>query len=112
VLWESLISKGRTRLSFSIVSKNLENRPKREVSPVSNGVGALSLVGGVPDDEYDIEGIKGYGVVNVVEVMEANAAQIERGESRSKWSNPTKILKRKAEGERSYALGKTLRPGT
>jgi hypothetical protein len=53
---------------------NLENRPKREVSSVSNEVGALSFVGSDLDDEDDIKEIEGYSVVNVVEVVGANAA--------------------------------------
>jgi hypothetical protein len=92
--------------------ENLENRPKREVSLVSNEVGALSFVGSDLDDEDDIKEIEGYSVVNVVEVVGANAAQIERRETRAKWSNPTKILKRKAEGEKCYTSGKTLRTRT
>jgi hypothetical protein len=93
--------------------ENPENRPKKEVSTGSKSVGALSILGNESDDD-DVEEIEGYGIVNVVEVIETNAARIDsrERETRAKWSNPTKILKKKAETENSYALGKNLRAGT
>jgi hypothetical protein len=93
-------------------NKNLENYSKREVSLVLNKVGVLSFVGSDLNNKDNIKEIEGYSVVNIVEVVGANVVQIERRETRAKWSNPTKILKRKAEREKYYTSGKTLRTRT
>jgi hypothetical protein len=53
-------------------NKNLENRPKREVSLVSNKVGVLSFVRSNLDNKDNIKEIEGYSVVNIVKVIKAN----------------------------------------
>ena len=93
--------------------ENINDRPKKEVSVQSNSVAGLTFVGIGSDDEDELEEeVEGYGVVNVMTITEANAARIEKPEVKEKWSNPTKILKKKAENEKKYAVGKSLRSGT
>ena len=91
--------------------ENLADRPKKEVSALSSSVAGLTFVGIDDDDDEDEEEIEGYGVVNVVSVTEANAARVEKPGAQEKWSNPTKILKRKVEKEKKYVTGKMIRSG-
>ena len=93
--------------------ENINDRPKKEVSAQSSSVAGLTFVGIRSDDEDELEEeVEGYGVVNVMSITEANAARVEKPEVKEKWSNPTKILKKKAENEKKYAVGKSLRSGT
>src|SRR5436190_8404197 len=93
--------------------ENVNNHPKKEVSAQSSSVAGLTFVGIRSDDEDELEEeVEGYGVVNVMSITEANAAHIEKPEVKEKWSNPTKILKKKVENEKKYAVRKLLRSGT
>jgi hypothetical protein len=74
--------------------ENIKSRPKqKEVSIRTGAKGALSFV------NEDSDEIEGYGVVNVCNVTEANAAQIERPEPQAKWPKPTEMLEEDVEME-------------
>jgi hypothetical protein len=74
--------------------ENIKSRPKqKEVSIRTGAKGALSFV------NEDSDEIEGYGVVNVCNVTEANAAQMERPEPQAKWPKPTEMLEEDVEME-------------
>ena len=66
---------------------------KEEVSTRTGAKGALSFVNEESDE------IEGYGVVNVCNVTEANAAQMERPEPQAKWPKPTEVFNEDSEEE-------------
>ena len=70
----------RMKTAGTEFDENIENWPKKEeVSTRTGAVGSLSFVN-EDSDEDDVEEIKGYGVVNVYSVTEANAARMGRPE--------------------------------
>jgi hypothetical protein len=79
--------------------ENVENRPKKEeVSTRTGVVGVLSFAK-EDSNEDDVEEIEGYRVVNVYNVIEENAAQMERPEPQAKWPKPTEVLEDDVEME-------------
>src|SRR5438045_8190097 len=67
------------------------------------------------DMEEEHEFPEGYGQVNIVSVVDVNAARVKRGRDKKEmegWKNPMKILKRKQEKEKTYVVGKSIRSGT
>ena len=90
----------------------VSNRPKKELSQTaSTPVNGLTFVA-TDSDEEDKEEIEGYGEVNVVSVVDANGARVQEPKTQEKWKNPMKIMKRKAENEKKYAITKSPRSGT
>ena len=57
-------------------------------------------------DNKNKEEIEGYSKVNVVKIVKTKL------EAQRKWSNPMKVLKKKAEKEKKYTIGKSTRSGT
>ena len=67
------------------------------------------------DMEEEHEFPEGYRQVSIMSVADVNAVRVERGRDKKEtegWKNPTKILKRKQEKEKTYAVGKLIRSGT
>ena len=50
--------------------------------------------------------------MNVVEIVEANRARTKKLETREKWSNLMKVLKKKVEKEKKYTIRKSIRSST
>ena len=93
--------------------ENINGCPKKEVSAQPSLVVGLTFVSIGADDEDEVEEeVEGYSVVNIMSITKANAARVEKLEVKEKWSNPTKILKRKAKNEKKYVVGKLLRSRT
>ena len=106
-----------TKYDLAIADHPVENRQK------PGGLGSLASVGFILvnhfEDDMDMEEEhefpEGYGQVNIMSVADVNAARVERGRDKKEmegWKNPTKILKRKQEKEKTYAVGKSIRSGT
>ena len=92
--------------------ENVGNRPKKEFSQTaSTPVNGLTFVA-TNSDKEDEEEIKGYGEVNVVGIVDANGARVQEPKTQEKWKNPMKIMKRKVENEKKYAITKSPRSGT
>src|SRR5438045_165778 len=106
-----------TKYDLVIADHPVESRQKPGRPGSSASVGFI-LVDCFEDDtdmEEEHEFPEGYGQVNIMSVADVNAARVKRGRDKKEtegWKNPTKILKRKQEKEKTYMVGKSIRSGT
>src|SRR5438045_9489875 len=106
-----------TKYDLVIADHPVESRqkPGRPGSSASVGFISVDRCEDDTDMEEEHEFPEGYGQVNIVSVADVNAARVERGRDKTEmegWKNPMKILKRKQEKEKTYAMGKSIRAGT
>src|SRR5438045_9617838 len=99
-----------------IVDHPVESRQKPG-RPGSSALVGFILVNCFEDDmdmEEEHEFPEGYGQVNIVSVVDVNAARVKRGRDKKEmegWKNQMKILKRKQEKEKTNEVGKSIRSG-
>jgi hypothetical protein len=91
----------------------IKDRPREKtISRPSMAVRGLVLIIEESSSDEDEEEVEGFGVVKERNITEANASQIETPppNTKEKWVNPTKILKRKVKQkeEKTHTVGKGL----
>jgi predicted aspartyl protease len=107
----------RMRTAGTEFDEYVKDRPREKtVSGPSTAVQGLTFIAEESSSDEDEEEVEGFGIVKERDITEANASRIETPppNTKEKWVNPTKILKRKVEKEKekTYAVGKGLRLGS
>ncbi len=104
-----------TKYNPNLANQPAESRSRQEAGRSTTLVGFI-LVDRFKDDldkeEYKFP--KGYGQVSVVSVADVDVVQIEKdkGKGQEGQKNLTKILKKKQEKEKTYAIRKSVRART
>ena len=123
LLWASQGSQGDqimkkvvgTKYDPNLANRPAETRPRQEVGRSGASVGFITVDRFKEDsDKEEYKFPEGYGQVSVVSIADVDTVQVEKDKRKEQegWKNPMKILKRKQEKEKTYAIGKSARAGT